>query len=63
MTATLASCDIAQDMLLSPLEIEQLRAAKQRIQQLTGRANHGAGQYRRAQMRDAEFLRMVRAYA
>ena len=63
MTGTLASCDVAQDMLLTPLEIEKLRAAGQRVLQLTGRADHGAPGFGRAQMRDSEFLRTIRAYA
>jgi hypothetical protein len=63
MTGTLASCDIAQDMLLTPLEIERLRAASARIHQLTSRANHGVAGLGRAQMRDPEFLRAIRAFA
>ena len=63
MTAALASCDIAQDMLLSRLEIERLRAARQRVQQLVGRGGHATVQCGRAQMRDDDFLRTVRAYA
>jgi hypothetical protein len=63
MTATLATCDIAQDMLLSALEIEKLRSTRARLEQLTGRAHHVIDGCRRAQLRDAEFMRAVRACA